>query len=58
MILGAILQASSYGIAQIIVARVVLGVGMGFVSSALRSCPYMWEHLLTETQRSTRLYRY
>jgi hypothetical protein len=32
MILGAILQASSYGLAQIIVARIVLGVGMGFVS--------------------------
>jgi hypothetical protein len=32
MIVGALLQATSYTIAHIIVARIVLGVGMGFVS--------------------------
>ena len=33
MILGAILQASSYSRAQLIVGRVVAGIGMGFINS-------------------------
>lgn len=35
MILGALLQASAYSRAHMIVARVVSGVGMGFISSTV-----------------------
>lgn len=35
MIVGAILQATSYGRAQMIVARVVAGIGMGFINSTV-----------------------
>lgn len=35
MILGAILQASSYSRAQMIVARIVAGCGMGFINSTV-----------------------
>lgn len=35
MIIGAILQASSYGRAQMIVARIVSGVGMGIINSTV-----------------------
>jgi MFS family permease len=33
MIIGAILQATSYSRAQLIVGRIVSGVGMGFINS-------------------------
>ncbi len=33
MIIGALLQATSYSRAQMVVARVVSGVGMGFINS-------------------------
>lgn len=35
MILGAVLQASSYSRAQMIVARIVSGVGMGAINSTV-----------------------
>ena len=35
MIIGALLQASAYSRAHIIVARVVSGVGMGFINSTV-----------------------
>lgn len=35
MIIGAVLQASAYSRAHIIVARVVSGVGMGFINSTV-----------------------
>ncbi|ODQ77028.1 hypothetical protein BABINDRAFT_42429 [Babjeviella inositovora NRRL Y-12698] len=39
MLIGAILQTSAYGIAQLIVARVVSGVGNGFITSTVP----MWQ---------------
>lgn len=35
MIIGALLQASAYSRAHIIVARVISGVGMGFINSTV-----------------------
>ena len=35
MIIGALLQATSYSRAQLIVARIVSGVGMGFINSTV-----------------------
>lgn len=35
MIVGALLQATSYSVAQMIVARIVSGVGMGFINSTV-----------------------
>lgn len=35
MIIGAVLQASSYSVAEIIVARIVSGCGMGFINSTV-----------------------
>ena len=35
MIIGAILQASSYGRVQMIIARVISGVGMGAINSTV-----------------------
>jgi len=35
MIIGAVLQASAYSRAQIIVARVIAGIGMGFINSTV-----------------------
>jgi MFS family permease len=55
MIAGAILQASSYGVAQILVARIVLGIGMGFVSGSQsrRIDYYTREQALMPMSRST-----
>lgn len=35
MIIGALLQATSYQVAQLIVARIVSGIGMGFINSTV-----------------------
>ncbi|KAK3678832.1 hypothetical protein LTR78_001285 [Recurvomyces mirabilis] len=35
MIIGAVLQATSYSVAQMIVARIVAGIGMGFINSTV-----------------------
>jgi MFS family permease len=35
MLIGAILQATSYGRPQMIVARIISGVGMGFINSTV-----------------------
>ena len=35
MIIGAVLQCSSFSRAQLVVARVVSGVGMGFINSTV-----------------------
>lgn len=35
MVIGAVLQATAYGTAHMIVARIVSGVGMGFINSTV-----------------------
>ena len=35
MILGAVLQTTAYTVAHIIVARIVSGIGMGFINSTV-----------------------